>query len=55
MREKYLKKIKQEIKIHSIPQTADNIGITYISLWRIVKGKNVGGTKIWDKIYQYYK
>jgi molybdenum-dependent DNA-binding transcriptional regulator ModE len=55
MRERYLKKIKQEIRAHSIPKVAKKIGVSYISLWRILNGTNTGGTKIWDKIFEYYK
>jgi predicted transcriptional regulator len=55
MREKYLKKLRQDVKLHSKAEVAKNIGITYISLWRILDGTNTGGTKIWDKIYAYYK
>jgi molybdenum-dependent DNA-binding transcriptional regulator ModE len=55
MREKYLKKIRSEVKAHSVPKVAEKIGISYISLWRMLNGTNTGGTAIWDKIFAYYK
>jgi len=54
MREKLLKKLKQECRVTSIYRVAKRLGIKYITLWRIVNDKSPGSIRIWDLIFKYY-
>jgi hypothetical protein len=54
MREKYLKKLKADVRRKSIYNMAYILDITYITLWRIVNDKSPGSVKVWDKIYRHY-
>ena len=54
MREKYLKKLKADVRASSVYRMAKRLDITYITLWRIVNDKSPGSVRIWDAIYRYY-
>jgi predicted transcriptional regulator len=54
IREKLLQKLIKEASGSCYVPLAKRIGITHVSLWRIVKGKTQGSTKNWDAIFKYY-
>ena len=55
IREKVLEKLKKEADGARLIPLANQIGISYVTLWRILKGKSAGCSRVWDKIFAYYK
>jgi predicted transcriptional regulator len=56
-REKTLQKLIKEASGSGYIKLANRIGINYVTLFRIVKGKckNGGSAISWDAIFRYYK
>jgi predicted transcriptional regulator len=54
IREKILTRLQKEAEGSRIIPLAKRIGINYVSLWRIVKGKTKGSSDNWDRIFHYY-
>jgi hypothetical protein len=56
-RKKAIEKLTKEVSVWGYHTIADRIGINYVTLFRIVKGKQKYGGNVmtWDKIFSYYK
>jgi len=54
MKEIILKKLRKDVKKHSLSGMADKIKIPYTSLYRIVKGEGTCTMKTWEKLETYY-
>ena len=54
MKEIILKKLRKDVKKHSISGMADKIKIPYTNLYRIVKGEGTCTMKTWEKLETYY-
>ena len=54
-RQKYLDKLKMESKKHTYTEMAGKVGVHYVTLWRVIKGKSHGSLNFWDKVFAYYK
>jgi predicted transcriptional regulator len=54
MKEIILKKLRKDVKKHSLSGMADKIKMPYTNLYRIVKGVGTCTMKTWEKIETYY-
>lgn len=54
IREKTLKKLKQEAAGSGYVRLSARIGISMVTLWRIVNDKFKGNATTWDAIFKYY-
>ena len=54
MKELILKKLRKDVKKHSLSGMADKIKIHYTNLYRIVKGVGTCTMKTWEKLETYY-
>ena len=50
-----LKKLRKEADGARLIPLANQIGIPYVTLWRILNGKSRGNSKTWHCIFRYYK
>jgi len=49
------KKMAKDLKVLTLRELSWRIGITYISLYRIVKNRSGGSVGNWSKIVSYYE
>lgn len=54
-RQKYLDKLKKESEKLTYTKLAAKVGVHYVTLWRVIKGKSPGDLKFWDAIFAHYK
>ena len=52
---KLKKRMGKDLKTLKLDELASRIGISYISLWRIVNGKTKGSFDNWRRIVSYYE
>ena len=49
------KRMEKDLKVLKLRELSSRIGITYISLYRIVKNRSGGSVGNWSKIVSYYE
>jgi DNA invertase Pin-like site-specific DNA recombinase len=55
-REKYLKRLYKAISSGKTYQKlAEEIGVNYVTLWRVINYKTLGSVLFWDKVIDYHK
>jgi hypothetical protein len=54
-RNKYIDRLKKESEKLTYTQLAAKIGVHYVTLWRVIKGKSPGSLNFWDAVFAYYK
>lgn len=54
MKDRILKKLRKDVKKHSLSGMAVKIDIPYTNLYRIVKGEGTCTMRTWEKIEAYY-
>jgi hypothetical protein len=55
-REKYLKKLTKAISNgKTYQELAGEIGVNFVTLWRVINYKTRGNVLFWDNIIAYYK
>ncbi len=54
IREKILERLKKEAEGARLIPLAKQIGIPYVTLWRIINNKSKGSADTWDIIFNYY-
>jgi len=55
LRKEILERLRSEREGSRLKPLAERIGLSYVTLWRILNGKTFGSTTNWDKIFNYYK
>lgn len=53
--ESTLNRLKKEAEGSRLAPLANQIGINYVTLWRLIKGKSGGSPGTWHRLFRYYK
>ena len=54
MRDVLIPFLKHQLGYKTVPKLAEDIGIVYETLWRILEGQSKGNILTWEKIQVYY-